>query len=136
MNDPVGAREKSDSGVTGVSVRDAKRMREPATRACAAEALSAPRTRLAAITPPQSPGPGGTSPALRENGLAMVFIATERPIKTTLHLPLYHTGLTDSALVREQEGGSTRHRLGREYGVDVSVSLGAKGITWIVVEAC
>jgi hypothetical protein len=74
------------------------------------------------------------NPALPEKGLAMVFNPTDLPIETTLRLPLYYTGLTDSALVREQEGDATRYGLDREYGVDVPVLLDARGITWFVVE--
>ena len=75
------------------------------------------------------------NPALREKGLAMVFNPTDERVETTLRLPLYYTGLTDAALVREQEGDAISYELDREYGVDVPVSLEARGITWFVVEA-
>jgi hypothetical protein len=75
------------------------------------------------------------NPALPEKGLAMVFNPTDQRVETTLRLPLYYTGLTAAALVREQGGDATRYELDREHGVDVPVSLDAKGITWLVVEA-
>ena len=65
----------------------------------------------------------------------MAYNPTDQRVEATLRLPLYYTGLTDAALVREQEGDSTRYELDREYGVDVPVSLEAKGITWFVVAA-
>ncbi|MBT3266006.1 alpha-galactosidase [Candidatus Poribacteria bacterium] len=75
------------------------------------------------------------NPELGEKGLAMVFNPTDRHIETTLRLPLYYTGLTRAARIREQDGGATRHELDRGYCVDLPVSVGAKAITWFVIEA-
>ncbi|MBM3237681.1 alpha-galactosidase [Candidatus Poribacteria bacterium] len=70
----------------------------------------------------------------KERALAMVYNPTDREITTTLKLPLYYAGLTDKAMIREQEGEAREYKLDREYNVYVPVNMRAKTITWFVVE--
>jgi len=70
----------------------------------------------------------------KERVLAMVFNPTDSEQATTLKLPLYYTGLTDKARIREKEGKPVEYKLDREYNVYLPVRLGPKGITWFVVE--
>jgi hypothetical protein len=74
------------------------------------------------------------NPGTKPRALAMVFNPTDREIQTTLQLPLYYTGLTDKARIREQEGKAVEYRLDREYQVAVPVKAEALGITWLEVE--
>jgi hypothetical protein len=69
----------------------------------------------------------------QECALAMVYNPTDRDLTTTLKLPLYYTGLTDKAMIREQEGETSEYKLDREYNVYVPVKIAAKTITWFVV---
>lgn len=75
------------------------------------------------------------NPQLPERGLAMVYNPTDHAVTTKLTLPLYYTGLTDRARIREQEGRSKEYRLDRGYNVTVPLKMAAKSITWFVVEA-
>ena len=75
------------------------------------------------------------NPGLREKGLAMLFNPTDHHVETTIRLPLYYTGLTDTALIREGDGDPTRYELDRAYNVELPVALDAKGITWFVVKS-
>jgi hypothetical protein len=50
-------------------------------------------------------------------------------------LPLYYTGLTSVALIREQEGKPKRYKLDRTYTVRVPVKVPARGRTWLTVES-
>ena len=52
----------------------------------------------------------------------------------SLTLPLYHTGLTGTAAVREREGPSRPFKLDREFNVELAVALGPRSATWFVVE--
>ena len=70
----------------------------------------------------------------KERSLVMVYNPTDRKIARTLKLPLYYTGLTDTAMIREQEGEPKEYRLDRKYSVYVSVKMEPKTITWLVVE--
>jgi hypothetical protein len=63
----------------------------------------------------------------------MVFNPTADPIETTLPLPLYYTGLTDVALVSEQEKMPTNYTLARDYHIDLPIVLPPLGITWFLI---
>lgn len=74
------------------------------------------------------------NPGLKEKGLALVFNPTDRAIEKTWTLPLYYTGLTDEAKIREQEGETKIYRLDRKYEVQLSVKVGPNSFTWFVIE--
>ena len=74
------------------------------------------------------------NPKLKQKGLAMFFNPTDREMKRTIKLPLYYTGLTKSARIREQEGKLKSYRLDRDYQAELTVTIPAKGYTWYVVE--
>jgi len=71
---------------------------------------------------------------LKEKGFALVFNPTDRAIEKKLTLPLYFTGLTDEAKIREQEGEGKIYRLDRNYEVQLSVKVGPNSFTWFVIE--
>jgi hypothetical protein len=74
------------------------------------------------------------NPRLDERALAMVFNPLRENVKRTLTLPLYYTGLTDKASVREQEGKAETHQLARDYSITIEVEMGPQSVTWFVVE--
>ena len=74
------------------------------------------------------------NPQLREKGLAMVYNPLEVAVTRTLTLPLYYTGLTGTARIREQEGKAREYRLNNRAEVEVTLSLPARGLTWLVIE--
>jgi hypothetical protein len=74
------------------------------------------------------------NPALPPRGLAMAYNPLAEPVRRTLRLPLYYTGLTDTATIREQEGQPKAFTLDREFNVSVPVTVPANGYTWLVIE--
>lgn len=74
------------------------------------------------------------NPQTKERALAMVYNPTDREQTTALKLPLYYTGLTDKAMIREQEGEAVEYKLDREYNVYLPVRMTPKSINWFVVE--
>ena len=74
------------------------------------------------------------NPQLKEKGLAMFFNPTDEEMVRTIRLPLYYTGLTDKATIREQEGRRRKIRLTRDYQAELTVRIPANGFTWYVVE--
>lgn len=74
------------------------------------------------------------NPEEKEKGLALFFNPTDKEIVRKIHLPLYYTGLTDSAKIREQEGSPSAYTLNRDYTVNLTVTIPAKGYTWYVIE--
>jgi len=74
------------------------------------------------------------NPDLDEKGLAMLFNPTNQAVEREISLPLYYTGLTDKARVREKEGNSTVYKLSRDYTIKVKVVIPALSYTWLVIE--
>jgi hypothetical protein len=74
------------------------------------------------------------NPALSHKGFAVLHNPLDKPLKTTVRLPLYYTGLTQSAKVSVEEGKPRSYRLSRDYSISVTVTIPAKGLTWLVVE--
>ena len=69
-----------------------------------------------------------------EKALAMFYNPTDRDITRRISLPLYYTGLTDTASIRREEGEAVSHELGSDYMVELDVTIPARGYTWYVVE--
>jgi hypothetical protein len=74
------------------------------------------------------------NPNLKEKGLAMVYNPTDKMIKRVISLPLYYTGLTEAAWIREREGKPKKYKLDREYNVQLEVIVPARGYNWFVIE--
>ncbi len=75
------------------------------------------------------------NPAIKEKGLLMVYNPLDREVRKTLSVPLYYSGLTTTASVREQDGEAKEYSLDREYKIDLPVSVPARGVTWFVIES-
>jgi hypothetical protein len=73
------------------------------------------------------------NPRLPEKGLAVVYNPLDREERKVITLPLYYTGLTETALIREQDGKPQRYTLDRAYRVEVPVTVPARGLTWLVI---
>ena len=74
------------------------------------------------------------NPQLRQKALAMVYNPLDCNVSKELKLPLYYTGLTKTARIREQNGKAKKFKLDRQYNVKVPVSIAPKSSTWFVVE--
>jgi len=74
------------------------------------------------------------APHLAQKGLAMLYNPTSETIERTITLPLYYTGLSKQARVREKEGVAKTYTLSRDYSIQVKVKIPAEGYTWLVIE--
>ncbi|MHC4118823.1 MAG: alpha-galactosidase [Planctomycetota bacterium] len=74
------------------------------------------------------------NPQLKRKGLAMVYNPLDQEVTRQMKLPLYYTGLTETARIHEQSGKSKKYQLDREYNVEIPVSIGPRGVTWFVIE--
>lgn len=74
------------------------------------------------------------NPEEKEKGLAMFFNPTDRAVTRSISLPLYYTGISDKAMIREQEGTAKSYDLDRSYNVTVQVAIPARGYTWYIIE--
>lgn len=75
------------------------------------------------------------NPHLPTRGLAMVHNPLDRHVRRTLRLPLYYTGITKVAWVRERDGEAASHWLSRDHAIDVNLSMEPHSVTWFVIEA-
>jgi hypothetical protein len=74
------------------------------------------------------------NPRLEVKGLAAVFNPTDREIVREWTLPLYYTGLTSSARIRERGGPAREVALDRFFKATVPVRLPPRSLTWFTVE--
>ena len=75
------------------------------------------------------------NPALKECGLAMIYNPLDEPIQRRIRLPLYYTGLTKRAVIRREDGHSETLTLARDYSVQVTAEVPARGRIWLTVSA-
>ncbi len=74
------------------------------------------------------------NPDLKEKGFAMFFNPTNQTIKKTVKLPLYYTGLSETAKIREKDGVFNSFTLARDYSVEIEIEVPVMGNTWLVIE--
>jgi hypothetical protein len=74
------------------------------------------------------------NPQLKTKGLLMLFNPTGEKIIRTIKVPLYYTGLSKTAYMREKEGMSKPYILNRDYEVELNVTLEAGSYSWWVIQ--
>ena len=74
------------------------------------------------------------NPRLSPCGMVLVFNPLDEEVEETLSLPLYYTGLTRTARIREGEGEVKEYNLARDYSIELPLRVGARGVTWLAVE--
>ncbi len=73
------------------------------------------------------------NPRLVEKGLVAFFNPLDELVETMLPVPIYYTGLSESARVSEQDGPAVLLPVSRAFTVDLPVKLGPHGCTWFVI---
>ena len=74
------------------------------------------------------------NPKEKERALAMIYNPLNEDITREITLPLYYTGLSKKAHIREQEGKARVYKLDGKQCVTLTVTIPARGYTWFVVE--
>ena len=74
------------------------------------------------------------NPQLDHKGMLIVFNPLKKPVKRTLKVNLYYTGLSDQANIRREEGEPQRLKIGRQFDVKVPVEVDGESMTWFVIE--
>ena len=67
-------------------------------------------------------------------GLAMLYNPTRTVQRMTLKLPLYYTGLSEIAKVREKEGESKCYKIDRHYNIEIPIEMEARSVNYLVIE--
>ncbi|MBE9662213.1 alpha-galactosidase [Mucilaginibacter myungsuensis] len=74
------------------------------------------------------------NPLLKEKGLMMLYNPLKEKITRTISIPLYYTGLTQTATFIEKGEVKAVKEVGRDHTVDLTVTIDAESYTWFVVE--
>ena len=74
------------------------------------------------------------NPSLATPGMLVAFNPTPEPMRRTLRVNLYYTGLTDEAVAISADGTRTPLTLGRDYTVEVPVVIEAGGMSFVEFE--
>lgn len=74
------------------------------------------------------------NPSLKEKALIMLYNPLDTVINRMIRLPLYYTGLTKQAKIRESEGTYKIYSLDNHENAVLPVRIPARGSTWFVVE--
>ena len=75
------------------------------------------------------------NPSLKTRALAMLYNPLPKEITRQIRLPLYYTGLTNSARLRRENGKTETLRIECDASATVNVTIPARGRTWLIVEA-
>ncbi|MCI0499200.1 MAG: hypothetical protein L0Y36_05925 [Planctomycetales bacterium] len=70
---------------------------------------------------------------LREKALVMVYNPAKSPVRKNLKLPMYYTGLTETARLRNPDGKDRVYKLDRQYNITIPVEISAESLTWFVI---
>jgi hypothetical protein len=73
------------------------------------------------------------NPAIEEKGFLMFYNPTNQAVTRTLQVPLYYTGLTDTAQVSPEDGAAQQIKLNRDYRAAIAVTVPAHGSTWVTI---
>lgn len=68
-------------------------------------------------------------------GWAIFFNPSTAPLSQTINLPLYYTGIQQTALVSMQDGPDVSYTLARDYSVALNVTIPAQGVAWYVIRS-
>lgn len=74
------------------------------------------------------------NPQGEEKGLFMVFNPLADSVHKNIQIPVYYTGLSDTALVSKEDGPANTYELTRDYTISLTVELAGKGFTWYVLK--
>ncbi len=73
-------------------------------------------------------------PAQKIKGMVLLFNPLKEKITRTIQLPLYYTGITGIAHVREQEGAAKLFTVDREHYITLQCTIAPESYTWFTVE--
>lgn len=74
------------------------------------------------------------NPALKTKGLLMLYNPLKEKITRTIILPLYYTGLTQTAVLSKEGKHTQLLKLNRRYAIEFTFTLEPESYTWYTVE--
>ena len=74
------------------------------------------------------------SSQLKQKGLLLLFNPTSEEIKRTIKVPLYYSGLSTVAVLKEKNSTGKKYALNRNYEIEVTFTLAPESYSWYVIE--
>ena len=74
------------------------------------------------------------NPQSKTKGLVMLYNPLKEKIHRNIRLPVYYTGLSNMASIREKEGPVRKYTINRDYEVQLNVTLDPESYTWYTIE--
>lgn len=74
------------------------------------------------------------NPHLPVKGLIMLYNPLKQKINRSIKIPLYYSGLSSAASLREKEGAAKKYTLNRQYEIELNVELAPESYTWYTIE--
>jgi alpha-galactosidase len=74
------------------------------------------------------------NPSNYEKGLLMVYNPLDRAVKKEITINIYYTGLSESALISENDGNARRYNINRNYEVTIPVNVEANSQSWYILK--
>ncbi|HMG92638.1 MAG TPA: hypothetical protein VK589_21420 [Chryseolinea sp.] len=74
------------------------------------------------------------NPGLKQKALLMVYNPTKEKMEKTISIPLYYSGLTKVARVKEKDSGGKDFQLSRNFEIALPVTLAPESYSWYVIE--
>jgi hypothetical protein len=73
-------------------------------------------------------------PKLKIKGYALLYNPTGKDLERTIRLPLYYTGLTETARIQVEDEPAQELELARDYSVEIQVLIPANGYRNILIQ--
>jgi len=74
------------------------------------------------------------NPSNSEKGLLMVYNPLDHPVKQSLTINVYYTGLTRFASVSENDGSARKYKINRNYEITLPVNVGSNSQSWYIIK--
>ena len=74
------------------------------------------------------------NPRLKNKGLVMLYNPLKVQLTKTISLPLYYTGITNTATVSGKGLAAKKYQLNRNYEIQLPVSIAPESYTWFLIE--
>ena len=74
------------------------------------------------------------NPQLPTKGMLLVYNPLKEKITRTIQVPLYYSGLTTTATIREKDGVENLHILNRNYEAALTMTIEPESYTWFTIQ--
>lgn len=74
------------------------------------------------------------NPNHEEKGLLMLYNPLEEPIKKTIEVNLYYTGLENTARINTHDGPEEEFEIDRKFNIQLEIEIPARSSTWYVIK--